>query len=123
MAATGSGFGARITLARALVALGVLLVGINIGSAGWDVRNDRSRTELRAQRDFSNVTSLLSEQTESSLDAVDLVLREAARNGSATTVATLVPRLKEALVHVPQVAAFLVLDAHGRVVGRTNETP
>jgi PAS domain S-box-containing protein len=121
--ASGYSLSTRITLARALVALGVLLVAINIGSAVWDVRNDRSRTEQRAQRDFRNVTSLLSEQTASSLEAVDLVLRDAARGGSAMNVAALVPRLKEALVHVPQVAAFLVLDAEGRVIARTNETP
>ena len=123
MPAAAPGVSSRVTLARALVALGVLLVGINIGSAVWDVRNDRDRTEQRAQRDFANLTNVLSEQTASSLDAVDLVLRDAARSGSATSVAALVPRLKEALVHVPQVAAFLVLDTSGRVVGRTNETP
>src|SRR2546425_939138 len=39
----------RITLTRALVALGAVLVGINVASAIWDARTDRDRTELRAR--------------------------------------------------------------------------
>src|SRR2546429_5658616 len=45
----------RITLTRALVALGAVLVGINVASAIWDARTDRDRTELRARRDLSNL--------------------------------------------------------------------
>ena len=115
--------GSRITLRGALIALGVLLVIINVGSAVWDALTDRERTELRAQRDFSNLTSLLAEQTASALEAVDLVLREAVREGSAAKVAGAAPRLRDEMVHVPQVAAFLVLDESGRVLARTNETP
>jgi len=60
----------RITLTRALVALGAVLVGINVASAIWDARTDRDRTELRARRDLSNLTGLLSEQTAAALEAV-----------------------------------------------------
>src|SRR5258708_7388350 len=45
----------RNTLTRVLVALGVVLVGINVASAIWDVRIDRERTESRARRDLSNI--------------------------------------------------------------------
>src|SRR5712692_10042146 len=113
----------RITLTRALVALGVVLVGINIASAIWDARTDRDRTELRARRDLSNLTGPLSEQTAAALEAVDLVLRDAVRDGTTAKVAAMTPRLRDEMVHIPQVAGFLVLDAEGRVVGRTNETP
>src|SRR3989441_1064628 len=113
----------RITLTRALVALGAVLVGINVASAIWDARTDRDRTELRTRRDLSNLTGLLSEQTAAALEAVDLVLRDAVRDGTTAKVAAMTPRLRDEMVHIPQVAGFLVLDADGRVVGRTNETP
>ncbi len=103
--------------------LGALLVAINVGSAIWDVRTDRERTELRARRDLSNISGLLAEQTAASLEAVDLVLRDAVRDGSAAKVAALAPRLRDETMHIPQVAAFLVVDAGGRVAGRTNATP
>jgi signal transduction histidine kinase/ActR/RegA family two-component response regulator len=113
----------RITLRRALIALGFVLVGINVASAIWDVRVDRDRTELRARRDMSNLSALLAEQTAGAMEAVDLVLRDAVRDGSAAEVAAMTPRLRDAMIHIPQVAAFLVIDADGNVVGRTNATP
>ena len=111
----------RITLRRALVALGCVLVVINVAAAVWDARIDRDRTELRARRDLSNLSGLLSEQTAAVLEAVDLVLRDAVREGPASRVAGMAPRLRDEMVHIPQVAAFLVLDTDGRVVGRTDE--
>jgi signal transduction histidine kinase/ActR/RegA family two-component response regulator len=113
----------RITLRRALVALGFVLVGINVASAIWDVRTDRDRTELRARREMSNLAALLAEQTAGAMEAVDLVLRDAVRDGTAAKVAAMTPRLRDAMIHIPQVAAFLVIDADGNVVGRTNATP
>ena len=65
----------RIPLGRALIALGLVLVGINVAAAIWDVRKAYERTERRALRDFSNMTRLLAEQTAASLDSVDLILR------------------------------------------------
>src|SRR2546422_3752127 len=113
----------RITLTRALVALGAVLVGINVASAIWDARADRDRTELRARRNLSNLSGLLSEQTAAALETVDLVLRDAVRDGNPARVAAMTPRLRDEMIHIPQVAGFLVIDADGRVVGRTNETP
>src|SRR6266851_10481968 len=113
----------RITLTRALVALGAVLVGINVASAIWDARIDRDRTELRARRNLSNLSGLLSEQTAAVLEAVDLVLRDAVRDGTAAKAAAMTPRLRDEMIHIPQVAAFLVFDADGRIVGRTNEAP
>ena len=112
----------RIPLGRVLVALGLVLVAINIASAVWDARNARERVERRAQRDFSNLTRLLAEQTAASLEAVDVTLRDAVRAGSARAVAARLPRLGEELLHVPQVAAFFVLDADGSVLARAGES-
>jgi len=72
---------------------------------------------------LSNLSALLAEQTAGAMEAVDLVLRDAVQDGSADRAAAITPRLREAMVHIPQVAAFLVVDAQGNVVGRTNETP
>jgi PAS domain S-box-containing protein len=113
----------RIPLGRALIALGLVLVGINIAAAIWDVRKARDRTESRAQRDFSNMTRLLAAQTAASLEAVDLILRDAVRSGSAKTVAEALPRVGEDLLRVPQIGALLVLDARGAVLARSSEVP
>jgi signal transduction histidine kinase/CheY-like chemotaxis protein len=113
----------HITLRGVLIALGVLLVVINAGSAVWNAHVDRERTETRARRDFSNLTGLLAEQTASALEAIDLVLRDAARFGSAAHAAAMVPRVRDEIEHLPQVAAILILDERGRAVGRTNESP
>jgi hypothetical protein len=114
---------ASISLTRALIGLGLVLVGINVGSAIWDIRANRDLTERRAQRDFSNLTSLLAEQTAASLEAVDLILRNAQRAGPAHAVAAAMPRLRDELVRVPQLAEILVFDAMGEIVARTSELP
>src|SRR3990167_5598752 len=97
---------ARVSLTRALVALGVLLVAIIVGDAIWDIRVARDRTERRAQRDFTNLTNLLTEQTAASLHAADLIMREAQRAGSVQQAAAAMPRMREELLHIPQIAAF-----------------
>jgi PAS domain S-box-containing protein len=113
----------QITLTRSLIALGVVLVAINIGSAIFDVRNARVRTEEDALRDYANLTRLLSEQTASSLEAADLVLRDSMRQGDAAKVAASIPRLRDELAHFPQIAGFLVIDERGTVIARTNDLP
>ena len=113
----------RLSLVRLLIGLGGLLVAINIGSAVWDALSDRERIFGDVQRDVSNITSLLAEQTASGLEAVDLVLRDVQRLGSASRIATQETRLRDELAYVSQVAAILVFDQQGEVVARTNEAP
>ena len=106
----------RIPLGRALIALGLVLVAINIGSAIWDVRSAHQRTERKAQRDFSNMTRLLAEQTAASLDSVDLILRGVQGKGSID--------VDELVRMPPHLASLTVLDAAGRVVvARSGGTP
>src|SRR5262245_5496690 len=109
----------RIPLGRALIALGVVLVGINICSAIWDVRKAYERTERRALRDYSNMTRLLAEQTAASLDSVDLILR-GLRAKSAGEVALMVTKLRDELSRIPHIADLVVLDAEGRVLAATS---
>jgi PAS domain S-box-containing protein len=113
----------RIPLGRALIALGLVLVGINVGAAIWDVRSAYDRTERRAQRDYSNMTRLLAEQTAASMEAVDLILRDAVRAGTASQVAEVLTRTGEDLLRVPQIGAMMVLDARGEVLARSSQTP
>src|SRR5438552_16190132 len=103
----------RITLTRALVALGAVLVGINVASAIWDARTDRDRTELRARRNLSNLSGLLSGQTAAALEAVDLVLRDAVRDGTTAKVAARMRRRRDGMMHIPQVAGLRGIDADG----------
>jgi PAS domain S-box-containing protein len=112
-----------ISLTRALVGLGALLVTINVCSAIWDIRADRERVQQRAQRDFSNLTRLLAEQTAASLEAVDLVLRDAVRTSSAAKTAAMLERMPDELAHIPQLAALVVLDRDGEVLTQTNPLP
>jgi PAS domain S-box-containing protein len=99
----------RVSLGRVLVAIGLVVVGINISAAIWDVRAARERVERRAQREFSNVTSVLAEQTAAALEAADVVLRDAAWRGAAPPA------------QIPQLAAILLFDGQGRLVGRSPE--
>src|SRR3989442_3034541 len=114
---------ARISLTRALVGLGALLVVINVCSAIWNIRADRQRTEQAAQRAVSNITSLLAEQSAASLEAADLILRDAQRGGSASRVAASIPRLRDELAHIPQIADIMVLDRRGEILAQTSELP
>jgi PAS domain S-box-containing protein len=114
---------ARIPLGRTLVAVGVIVVVINIASAVWDVRAAYDRVERRALRDLTNMTRVLAEQTAASLEAVDVILRDMARTGAARKAAEGVPGLRDELGHVSTIAALLVLDAQGRVLARTGDTP
>jgi PAS domain S-box-containing protein len=113
----------RVPLVRLLVSLGIVLVAINIGAAVWDAYSDRQRVFQDVQRDVSNITSLLAEQTATGLEAVDLVLRDVQRVGPAAAVARQEPRLRDELAYVPQVMSILVFDEKARIVARTNETP
>src|SRR4051812_2133094 len=112
-----------VSLTRGLVGLGALLVAINVCSAIWDIRADRERVQQRAQRDFSNLTRLLAEQTAASLEAVDLMLRDAVRTSSAAKTAAMLERMPEELTHIPQLAAFVVLDRNGEILAQTNALP
>src|SRR5690606_4439766 len=113
----------RISLARALVALALVLVAINVASAIWDARTAHERAERRASRTVSNITHVLAEQTAASLEAVDVILRDMVRTGSAGAVAVSMGRLAEEVARVPTLAALLVLDEQGIVLGRTGTLP
>ena len=110
----------RIPLGRALIALGLVLVGINVASAIWDVHEARNRTEQRARRDFANTTRLIAEQTAASLDAVDLILRTAPARPSSEAIE---PRLRDALPRIAQVAGLVVVDDQARVLSRSGDVP
>jgi len=113
----------RLSLVRLLIGLGIVLVAINVGSAIWDAHKDRQRVFRDAQRDVSNITSVLMEQTAGGLEAVDLVLRDVQRMGAPTRIGAQTGRLRDELMHLTQVAAIVVYDAGGEVVARTNATP
>src|SRR5687767_15844263 len=112
-----------ISLTRALVGLAVLVVAINVCSAIWDIRAARARLEQRALRDFSNLTRLLAEQTAASLEAVDFMLRDGVRDGSAAKAAAILERMPEELAMIPQLAALVVLDRKGQILAQTNALP
>src|SRR5918999_564806 len=114
---------ASISLTRALVGRGALLVAINVCSAIWDIRADRARSGQRALRDFSTLPRLLAEQTAASLEAVDFMLRDAVRNGSAVKAAAMLERMPEELAMIPQLAALMVLDRTGQVLAQSNSLP
>jgi PAS domain S-box-containing protein len=109
-------------LGRALIALGLVLVAINIAAAIWEVRKARDLTERRAQRDFSNMTRLLAEQTAASLETVDLILR-GLNTESVKEMALVEPQLRDALPRFPYIASLTVLNAQGRLLARAAQAP
>jgi PAS domain S-box-containing protein len=113
----------RIPLGRALIALGLVVVAINVAAAVWEASAARERAERRAQRDLSNLARVLSEQTSASLEAVDVVLRDVVRTGDAQAVVRTMQRLRDELAHMPSIAALLVLDAEGRIAARAGAVP
>jgi PAS domain S-box-containing protein len=113
-----------MTLRRILFALGAVLVGINILSAIWDIRNERAVVERNALRDFNNLAALLADQNARSLESVDLLLGAAANDISAAGVGDLAARaqrLKDRISGLPQIRAILLLDREGRIVLSTDE--
>ena len=112
-----------MTLKRILFALAALLVGINVLSAVWDIRNERAVVERDALRDFNNLTAILAEQTARSLESTDLLLRAAASDITTTGVGepgARALRLKDRVAGIPQIRAVLLLDRDGRVVLSTD---
>ena len=113
-----------MTQRSALFVFGALLVGINVLSAIWDIRNERALVERNALRDFTNLTALLADQTARSLESVDLVLREAANDISAKGVGepgARAFRLKDRIAGIPQIRAVILLDRDGRVSLSTDD--
>jgi PAS domain S-box-containing protein len=113
-----------MTLRSALFAFGALLVGINVISAVWDIRNEHDLVERNALRGYTNLTSLLADQTARALESVDLLLRGAANNISETGVGETTARtlrLKDRISGIPQIRAVLLLDREGRLVLSTDE--
>jgi PAS domain S-box-containing protein len=113
-----------MTLRTALFVFGALLVGINVLSAAWDIRNERVLVERNALRNFNNLTALLADQTARSLESADLLLRAAVNNISANGIgdpAARALRLKDRISGIPQIRAVLLLDKDGRIVASTDE--
>jgi signal transduction histidine kinase len=107
-----------------LFALGAVLVGINVLSALWDVRNQRALVERDSLRDFRNLTALLADQSARALESIDLVLRDAAKDISTSGVgapAARALRLKDRISGIPQIRSVILLDREGRVVLSTDE--
>jgi signal transduction histidine kinase/CheY-like chemotaxis protein len=108
-----------LTLRRLLFALGALLVGVNLLSAIWDLRNNRAVVERNALRDFDNLTAILADQTARSLDAVRILLHQAATGIAADGVGdreVRAQRLRDRISGFPRIRALIVLDRDGRVI-------
>jgi signal transduction histidine kinase len=113
-----------MTLRGALFFFAALLVGINVLSAVWDIRNERALVERNALRDFKNLTGLLADQTARSLESVDLVLREGVNDISAKGVGepgARALRLRDRISGIPQIRTVLLLDRDGRTILSTDE--
>jgi signal transduction histidine kinase len=113
-----------MTLRRILFVLGAVLIGINVLSAAWDIRNTRAIVERNALRDFNNLTSLLADQTARALESTDVLLRGAANDISTAGLgdpAVRTARLKDRISGIPQIRAVLLLDRNGRIVLSTDE--
>ncbi len=112
-----------LTLRRLLFALGALIVAVNVLSAIWDLRNSRAVVERDALRNFSNLTSLLADQTARSLESIGILLHQAALDISRDGVGNpqlRARRLADRISGFPRIRALLVLDRNGHVVLSTD---
>jgi PAS domain S-box-containing protein len=112
-----------MTLRRLLFAFAAVLVGVNVLSAIWDIRNERVLVEHNTLRDFNNLTALLADQTARSMESADVLLRGAAHDISTAGVgepAARALRLKDRISGIPQIRAVLLLDRDGRVIVSTD---
>src|SRR5258706_16424232 len=112
-----------LTLRRLLFALGALIVAVNVLSAIWDLRNSRAVVERDALRNFSNLTSLLADQTARSLESIGILLHQAALDISRDGVGDpqlRARRLADRISGFPRIRALLVLDRNGHVVLSTD---
>src|SRR5258707_15813170 len=113
-----------MTQRSALFVFGALLVGINVLSAIWDIRNERALVERNALRDFNNLTAILADQTARAVESADVLLRAAANNISTAGLgdsAVRIQRLRDRMSGIPQIRAILLLDREGRIVLSTDE--
>ena len=113
-----------MTPRRMLFALGALLVGINVLSAVWDIRNERALVERNALRDFNNLTALLADQTARSLESAGILVSSAANDVSVDGVgdpATRARRFRDRISGIPQMRGMLLLDRDGRLLVNTQE--
>src|ERR1700759_2610035 len=113
-----------MTPRRMLVAMGVLIVGINVLSAVWDIRNERVLVERNALRDYNNLTALLADQTARSLDAAGILVSAAANDVTAGGVGDAqarARRFRDRISGIPQVRSMLLLDRDGRLVLSTDD--
>jgi len=115
--------------------VGIALVIVTLVAAGlavWDLRAD-AITDY--QRDMTNLGVVLAEQTTRSMQAVDLVVREAREKVLAAGVETpdqftrlmatedLHHFLRERLKNLPQADALALVNAEGRVVNSSRVWP
>jgi PAS domain S-box-containing protein len=119
----------RVRLSTALAAIGALIVGATIASAAFDVTRARDSAIQGSLRELVNLSRALSEQTVRSVQAVDVLVRETARDplfanpNRPRDSRTLFLRLRRSIAAMPQVRELQILDADGNVAYRTGEFP
>jgi len=119
----------RVRLSTALAGIGALIIGATIASAVLDVARARETAIDTSLRELVNLSRALSEQTVRSVQAVDVLIRETARDPLFANPRrlpdsrTLFTRLRQSIVAVPQVRELKILDANGDIAYRTSEFP
>lgn len=120
---------------RVLALAGVLVVAGLIGGAGLTLWDQRARALAEHRRTISTLGVALAEQTERSLQAVDLVLRDLTRrlteagvrdrDGLHAVAGTRATHelLKERLFGLPQADDLPIMDADGRPVNFASAWP
>lgn len=120
---------------RVLALAGVLVVAGLIGGAGLSLWDQRARALAEHRRTISTLGVALAEQTERSLQAVDLVLQDLGRGLTEAGVRDLAglhawagtkathELLKQRLFGLPQADDLPIMDAEGRLVNLASSWP
>jgi PAS domain S-box-containing protein len=113
-------------LRHRIVAVGALLIVACIGSAGYDGWRLHQQIMMANERELGNLGKALAEQSLRSLQAVDVVLRDAASwyeaGGARLDPQAVSAALASRTVGVPQVNVLTVIDAQGMQQYRSRDT-
>ncbi len=116
-------------LSPAVAASGVLVIALTVASAMVDIADGRAAAVQSTLRELLNLSRALAEQTVRSIQAVDVLVRETARDplfADARRPAddrALFRRLRRSIATMPQVRELQIVGPDGRLEYRTAEFP
>jgi PAS domain S-box-containing protein len=104
-------------LRRWIIIVGTTAIVANIAASAYDAWRSYRHSMADTRRELSNVARILAEQTEGSLQTVDVLLRDTAdwyaHEGKTSTLSGIDAALASRAQGLPQLLSLTISDAHG----------